>query len=203
MDKKKLLNYTTPVLLGVLMFASNFLNTKLFNFGDNSFAVWFVLSFLCFATGWYMLKTLGWRLGGKIIFAIIISVTFISVIMISMFMEYFSSSELLTENLILYSLRNITLGAMAFFGMSVSEILTLQRNLFVLEEKLKVFDEVAKDAKKEAELEIREAKVKAEKIINDAEATAKNTILKKERIEMELKEFIQAERELIKKYEEL
>jgi len=203
MDKKKLLNYATPVLLGVLMFASNFLNTKLFNFGDNSFAVWFVLSFLCFATGWYILKTLGWRLGGKVIFAIIISVTFISVIMISMFMEYFSSSELLTENLILYSLRNITLGAMAFFGMSVSEILTLQRNLFVLEEKLKVFDEVAKDAKKEAELEIREAKVKAEKIINDAEATAKNTILKKERIEMELKEFIQAERELIKKYEEL
>ena len=203
MDKKKLLNYATPVLLGVLMFASNFLNTKLFNFGDNSFAVWFVLSFLCFATGWYILKTLGWRLGGKVIFAIIISVTFISVIMISMFMEYFSSSELLTENLILYSLRNITLGAMAFFGMSVSEILTLQRNLFVLEEKLKVFDEVAKDAKKEAELEIREAKVKAEKIINDAEATAKNTILKKERIERELKEFIQAERELIKKYEEL
>jgi hypothetical protein len=203
MDKKKLLNYATPVLLGVLMFASNFLNTKLFNFGDNSFAVWFVLSLLCFATGWYILKTLGWRLGGKVIFAIIISVTFISVIMISMFMEYFSSSELLTENLILYSLRNITLGGMAFFGMSVSEIFTLQKNLFVLEEKLKIFDEVVKDAKKEAELDIREAKIKAEKIINDAEATAKNTILKKERIERELKEFIQSERELIKKYEEL
>jgi hypothetical protein len=118
-------------------------------------------------------------------------------------MEYFSSSELLTENLILYSLRNITLGAMAFFGMSIPEILVLQKNLFVLEEKVKVFEEVVKDAKKEAELELKEAKIQAAKIINDAESNAKNTLLKKERIESELKEFIQVERELIKKYEEL
>jgi hypothetical protein len=40
------------------------------------------------------------------------------------------------------------------------------------------------------------------KIINDAEAEAKNITLKKERIESELKEFIQAEKELIKKYED-
>ena len=44
---------------------------------------------------------------------------------------------------------------------------------------------------------------KSEKIIFDAEANAKNTLLKKERIESELKEFIQAEKELIKRYEEL
>ena len=59
------------------------------------------------------------------------------------------------------------------------------------------------DAKKEAELALKEARVKAEKLINDAELHAKNTILKKERIERELKEFIHTERELIKKYEEL
>jgi len=37
----------------------------------------------------------------------------------------------------------------------------------------------------------------------EAEAKSKNMILKKERIEKELQEFIQAEKELIKKYEEL
>ena len=52
------------------------------------------------------------------------------------------------------------------------------------------------------EIELREAKVKAEKLLNDAETSAKNTILKKERIEREIKEFIQTERELIKRYEE-
>jgi len=36
--------YSVPVLLGLLIFASDFLNTSLFNFGDRNFAVWFVLS---------------------------------------------------------------------------------------------------------------------------------------------------------------
>ncbi len=203
MEKKKLIYYSTPGLLGVLMFASNFLNTNLFKFGDNNFAVWFVLSVLCFACGWFINKTLGWRSGGKIVFSMIISVTIISVLMISFFRDYFAANELLTENLILYSLRDITLGAMAFFGMSVVEILTLQKEFLVLKEKFNVYENLAIDAKKEAELELREAKIHAQKIINDAELNAKNIFLKKERIEQELKEFIQAEKELIKRYEDI
>ncbi len=203
MPAKTLLNYFTPALLGVLMFSSNFLNTNFFKFGDNNFTVWFVLSLLCFACGWFIDKTLNWRTGGKVVFAMIVSVTIISVLMISFFRDYFAANELLTENLILYSLRDITLGAMAFFGMAVVEILTLQKELFVAREKLKTYEEVSIDTKKEAELEIREAKLKAQKIVADAELTAKNTILNKERIEKELKEFIQAEKELIKKYESI
>ena len=201
MEKKPVSHYLTPTLLMILIFASNFINTNLFKFGDNNFAVWFVLSFLCFACGWFINKTLGWRFGGKVVFAIIIATTIISVLMISFFRDYFAANELLIENLILYSLRNVTLGAMAIFGMSVVENLTLQRDLLILQERLKIFEGNFIDSKKEAELEIREAKLKAQKITNDADLYAKNTVLKKERIEKELKEFIQAEKELIKKYE--
>jgi len=203
MEKKPVSHYLTPTLLMILIFASNFINTNLFKFGDNNFAVWFVLSFLCFASGWFINKTLGWRFGGKVVFAIIIATTFISVLMISFFRDYFAANELLTENLILYSLRNVTLGAMAIFGMAVAENLALQKDILLLEEKLKIFEGNIADSKKEAELEIREAKLKAQKIINDADLYAKNTVLKKERIERELKEFIQAEKELIKKYEDV
>lgn len=203
MESKKLHYYFTPALLGILMFASNFMNTNLFKFGDNNFAVWFVISVICFACGWFINKTLGWRYGGKVVFAMIVAVTIISLLMISFFRDYFAANELLTENLILYSLRDITLGAMAFFGMAVVEVLSTQRDSLVLKEKLKTYEDLVKDAKKEAELEIREAKVTAQKIINDAELSAKNTFLKKERIEKELKEFIQAEKELIKKYENI
>lgn len=203
MEKKSIYNYITPALLGVLMFASNFLNTNLFNFGTNNFAVWFVLSFLCFSCGWYIDKSLGWHLGGKVVFAVIIAVTIVSVFLISYFREYFAANELLTENLILYSLRNISLGAMSIFGMAVVEVFTMQRDVIILNEKLNVYDKAIKDAKKEAELELKEAKLKAQKIIQDAEANAKNTFLKKERIAKELKEFIQTEKELIKKYEEI
>ncbi len=203
MEKKPAYHYLTPTLLMILIFASNFINTNLFKFGDNNFAVWFVLSFLCFASGWFINKTLGWHFGGKVVFAIIISTTIISVLMISFFRDYFAANELLIENLILYSLRNVMLGAMAIFGMSVAENLTLQKDILLLEEKLKIFKGNLADSKKEAELEIREAKLKAQKIINDADLYAKNTVLKKERIEKELKEFIQAEKELIKKYENI
>ena len=201
--KKFFASYIVPVLLGLLIFASDFLNTSLFNFGDRNFAVWFVLSILCFACGWYINRSLGWQLGGKVVFAVIVAVTIISVAIIIFFNEYFGTFELLTENLILFSLRNITLGAMGIFGMAIQEIVSGEKEALILREKVKVLEATAADSKKEAELLMREARLNADKIVNEAEATAKNITLKKERIEQELKEFIQTERELLKRYEEL
>jgi hypothetical protein len=201
--KRILVNYGAAVLLAVFLFFSNFLNTNLFDFGQLNFAVWFVLSIFSFSSGWFINRVLGWQHGGKIVFAIIIAITIVSLFIVIFFSEYFSASQLITENIILYSLRNIMLGAMGFFGMAVQEVLGSERESVVLKEKIKVYEQTMLDAKKEAELTLKEAKVKAEKLINDAELHAKNTILKKERIERELKEFIHTERELIKKYEEL
>jgi hypothetical protein len=201
--KKFFTKYSVPVLLGLLIFSSDFLNTSLFNFGDRNFAVWFVLSILCFACGWYINRSLGWQHGGKVVFAVVVAVTLISIAIIIFFNEYFGTFELLAENLILFSLRVIALGAMGIFGMAIHEILSGEKEALILREKVKVFEATAADSKKEAELLLREASLKAEKIINDTEAKAKNILLKKERIEQELKEFIQTERELLKRYEEL
>jgi hypothetical protein len=201
--QKILMDYGAAVLISVFMFASNFLNTNLFQFGEHNFSVWFILSILSFSCGWFINRNIGWHRGGKIIFAAVIAVTIISILMITFFNEYFSVSDLLTENLILYSLRNITLGSMGFFGMAIQEVIGSERETVLLKEKIKVYEQTMIDSKKEAQITLKEAQVNASKIINDAEAKAKNTILKKERIERELKEFIQVEKELIKKYEEL
>ena len=201
--KRVLVNYGAAVLLAAFLFISNFLNTNLFDFGQLNFAVWFVLSIFSFSCGWFINRVIGWQHGGKIVFAIIIAVTIVSLFIIIFFNEYFSAAELLTENIILYSLRNIMLGAMGFFGMALQEVLCSERESFIMKEKIKVYEQTMLDAKREAELTLKEAKVKAQKLVNDAELHAKNTILKKERIESELKEFIHTERELIKKYEEL
>ena len=201
--KKMLVNYGAAVLLAAFLFISNFLNTNLFDFGQLNFAVWFVLSIFSFSCGWFINRVLGWQHGGKIVFAIIIAVTIVSLFVIIFFNEYFAAAELLTENIILYSLRNITLGAMGFFGMALQEVLGSERESVILKEKIKVYEQTMLDAKREAEITLKEAKVKAQKLINDAELHAKNTILKKERIESELQEFIHTERELLKKYEEL
>lgn len=202
MFKRNIINYSTAILLGVLIFASDFLDTNIFNFDEKNFAVWFVLSIFCFASGWYINKTLGWHKGGKIVFSVIIAVTIVSIFMVTFFSGYFNANEILTENLILYSLRNITLGAMGFFGMAIQEVINNRNNTQILTGKVELLERESDISKKEAELIIKEANINAEKIINDAEAKAKNLILKKDRIEKELKEFIQTERELIKRYEE-
>jgi hypothetical protein len=137
------------------------------------------------------------------VFAVIVSVTIISIAVVVFFDQYFGTFELLTENLILFSLRNITLGAMGIFGMTTQEVVSGEKEALILREKVKVLEATASDSKKEAELLLKEAQLKAEKIVNEAEMNAKNTILKKERIEQELKEFIQTEKELIKRYENL
>ncbi len=199
---KNVIKYATAILLGVLIFASDFLDTDIFNFDEKNFAVWFVLSILCFASGWYINKTLGWHKGGKIVFSVIIAVTIVSIFMITFFSGYFNANEILTENLILYSLRNVTLGAMGFFGMAIQEVINNRRDTQILIEKVEFLERESDISKKEAKLIIKEANLNAEKIINNAEAKAKNLFLKKERIEKELKEFIQTERELIKRYEE-
>jgi len=113
MDKKKIY-YSTPGLLTVIIFASNFLSTDLFKAGYQNFSVWFVLSVFAFACGWLINKTLGYNHGGKIVFSVIVASAFVSILMISLFSEYFGLSALLVENMILYILRNITLGSMAF-----------------------------------------------------------------------------------------
>jgi hypothetical protein len=203
MELKNTYKFFTPVLLGVLMFSSNFLNTNIFKFGDNNFSVWFILSLLCFACGWFIDRTLNWIQGGKVVFATVVAATLISVVVVTFFKEYFTSGDMMTENLILYTLRNITLGAMGFFGMAIGEILHIEKDYAIIKQKLEMYEESIVDSRKEAELEIRAAKIKAQKIISEAESAAKNTMLKKERVENELKEFIETEKELIKKYEEL
>lgn len=199
---KKLVNYFTPALLSVIIFGSNFLNTGLFEIGFQNFTVWFCISLFAFATGWYINKTMGWQLGGKILFAVTIATTIFSVLLVSFFSGYFGFSELLTENLILYSLRNITLGAMGIFGMSVAELMRLQRVNESLELKNENLEGASDDAKREAELTIKEAKLNAEKIIFEAQKKSDQLLDQKNKLERNLKEFIQTERELLKKYEE-
>jgi hypothetical protein len=200
MIEKPKIYYLTAGLLAVLVFASNFLSTDLFKAGFQNFSVWFVLSMFSFACGWLINKTLGYNHGGKIVFAVIVASAFVSAIMISFFSGYFGLSDLLVETIILYILRNITLGAMAFFGMALSEVIILQKETA---HKTKENDsqKTVQSSQREVQLIIDEAKLKAEKMVYEAQQRVDDLIERKTQIERRLKEFIAAERELIQNYE--
>ncbi|MEW6004659.1 MAG: hypothetical protein AB1695_05015 [Stygiobacter sp.] len=201
MKEIKKIYYTTPALLAVLLIASNFLNADLFKAGFQNFSVWFVLSVFSFAVGWLTNKTLGYNYGGKLIFAIIVASSVFSIILVTLFREYFGLNDLLVESLILFILRNIALGSMAFFGMVVCELLLLQKELVKNSNKE---DEVKKtliNAQREAQIAIEEAKLKADKMLFEVQKNLNEMIERKNQVERRLKEFIQTERELLKQYE--
>jgi len=201
LKKNKIIYYLVPVLLGVILFASNFLSTDIFNNSTHGFTVWFILSIFAFACGWLIDRTLGWNHGGKIVFAVMVAMVFIGMFMIVLFSSYFGVNDLVTENLILYTLRNIMLGTMAFFGMALSEVIFLNKGHIEMEEK-EPESSPEEILNKETELIIKNAKFKAEKIIFEAEKQSQEIIDKKKRIIVQLKEFIHIERELIKNYED-
>jgi len=202
MIQRKPIYYATAGLLAIILFASNFLSTDLFKAGYQNFSVWFVLSVFSFACGWLMNKTLGYNHGGKVIFSVIVASVFISIILVSIFSEYFGLSELIVENMILYVLRNITLGSMALFGMAVSELIILQKEGDLSKNKLEEIKRLMNNAQREAKLIVEDARLKSEQMLYETQQTIDDMIERKNLIEIRLKEFISAEKDLIKKYEE-
>ncbi|MFA5805675.1 MAG: hypothetical protein WC879_13645 [Melioribacteraceae bacterium] len=201
MIEKKSIYYATPGLLAVIIFASNFLSTDLFKAGYQNFSVWFVLSVFSFACGWLINKTLSYNHGGKVVFAVIVASVFVSVILVSIFSEYFGLSNLLVENMILYVLRNIMLGAIAFFGMALSEVILLQKEGNRGKSKEDDAKKILIAAQREAQLIVEESKLKADKLLYHAQQSVDDIVERKTQIERRLKEFLSAEKELIKKYE--
>jgi len=198
--EKPKMYYSTAGILALLILASSFLNTDLFKAGFQNFSVWFVLSMFSFACGWLINKTLGYNHGGKIVFAVVVASSIVSIVMISYFNDFFGFSYLLVESMILYILRNITLGAMAFFGMALSEVIILQKEI-ARKPKENDSQKIAETGQREVQLVIDEAKFKADKMIYEAQQRIDDLIERKSQIERRLKEFIATERELIKNYE--
>jgi hypothetical protein len=201
MTNRKPIYYATAGLLAVIIFASNFLSTDLFKAGYQNFSVWFVLSIFSFACGWLMNKTLAYNHGGKVIFSVIVASVFISILLVSIFSEYFGLSELIVENMILYVLRNITLGSMALFGMVVCELLILQKESVGNKNKLEEIRRLMANTHHEAKLIIEDARLKSEQMLYETQQTIDDMIERKNLIEIRLKELISTEKELIKKYE--
>ncbi len=201
MTNRKPIYYATAGLLAVIIFASNFLSTDLFKAGYQNFSVWFVLSIFSFACGWLMNKTLAYNHGGKVIFSVIVGSVFISILLVSIFSEYFGLSELIVENMILYVLRNITLGSMALFGMVVCELLILQKESVGSKNKLEEIRRLMANTHHEAKLIIEDARLKSEQMLYETQQTIDDMIERKNLIEIRLKELISTEKELIKKYE--
>ena len=197
--KKK---YFIPLfILTLVMFGSDFLSTNLFCQETVNFAVWFVLSIFAFSSGWIIAKTAGWENGGKLIFTAIAATTLVTMFFVTFFDKYFHINGTLAENIILFALRNVALGATGIFGLAIAEVFNLQNELKAIKNKNESDNEKNDEAQKKANLIISRAKLEAEKIIFEAEKKNRELIEKREQAENSLKEFINMEKDLIEKYD--
>ena len=139
-----------------------------------------------------------WEVGVKVISIVTLVSVIVSLVIVSLFKNSFDIDNSLIDNFIHYSLRVFVLGMFSVFGLSIAETIKLKKVIVENED-----DEYYEDSpkKSESELVIKEAKLKAEKIIFEAEKEAQNINDRKTQIEIQLRELIQTEREVIRNYE--
>ncbi len=198
MNEIKKTYFVFPIALSFILIISNLLNTNLFVNSDYTFTVWFVLLLASFTIGWLMAKGFKWSKGLKSIFISITLSIVISLILVAVFRNNFSTHSSLLGNLVLYSLRVLVLGSSAIFGLSVS---VNGKDKNVVENNMPMDTTQEVDILQKEEYFIKEAKLKAEKILFEAKKEAQQIKDSKAQMERELRELIHTEREVIRSYE--
>lgn len=194
MKTTKIIYYVLPLFLLFLILTSTLLNTNFFVNENYTFLVWFIIMFAAFASGRFMSHAFSRYSGAKTIIIVTAIATIFNIGVVATFSEKFSVHSTLIGNLVLYGLRATVLGFSAFFGLIFTEDDEIIEETELNEDSHEV-------SKGESDLVIREAKLKAQKIIFEAQKKAKKIQENKKKIEVELRELIHTEREVIRNYE--
>lgn len=200
MKEIKNIFFVYPISLTFLLLLSNLLSANIFVNSDFTFLVWFVLMLVGFFIGWFINSSFKWLLGIKVVFISIISAILLSFIIIFLFRSSFSINNSLIGNIVLFSIRIFVLGSISIFGISFSENLKNRQQNDNLD---KTDENITKSELENADLLIREAKLKADKLLFDAEKEYNAIKERKMQIEIQLRELIHTEREVIRNYENI
>jgi len=187
-----------PFSLLVVLSMSVALSGNLFVNTEYTFSIWFILFSISFFLGWIMHGGFQWKSGIKIISITTVIAVLLSLIAVALFRDVFEMNNSLVGNVVLYSLRVTLLGLGSLFGLSIAENMKNQK---LIEESKVVKDVPEYDASQKAEFYIKEAKLKAEKIVFEAEKEAEKMKERKQQVELQLRELIHTEREVIRRYE--
>lgn len=200
MKEIKNILFVYPISLTFLLLLSNLLSANIFVNSDFTFLVWFVLMIVAFFIGWFINSSFKWLLGIKVVFISIISAILLSFIIIFLFRSSFSINNSLIGNIVLFSIRIFVLGSISIFGISFSENLKNRQQNDNLD---KPEEYIPTNNIENADLLIREAKLKAEQILFNAEKEINQIKERKMQIEIQLRELIHTEREVIRNYENI
>jgi len=196
-----LLVFVTLTFLVIMILSTLFIDKNFLGIGDLNFLAWFSINLFSFICGWVLNKITNWKNSTRLCFVAILASLIIALGIVIYFKDFFNIQRALVENLVAIGFQIVFVGLMSLFGVTTSEVFRLQKELIEMLIRKESYEKLILDAKKEASLEIREAKLKAEQIIRDAEWRERIAREKKQQIEKQLREFIEIEKQLIAKYE--
>ena len=198
MNPIKKLYLLFPLFLAFLLLLSNLLSAKLFQSSNHHFTFWVVFLLFSFGSGWIMNSGYKWENGIKAISVVTFASIIVSLLLVTLMRSSFDLNSSIIDNFVHYSLRVFSIGSFSIFGFSIAEIIKLKRTT---SKNSDIEDPDISPKSNESDLVIKEAKLKAEKIIFEAEKEAQSINERKTQVEIQLRELIQTEREVIRNYE--
>lgn len=187
-----------PLVLLIILVMSVSLSNNLFIDQKFTFAIWFILLLATFTLGWLMHSGFKWKNGIKIILITTVIAVIIGLTIVMLFSGSFEKSSSFLGNIVSYALRIVTLGLSGIFGLSIAENV---KNEKFASQSIGEQSQPENDIVDKTEYYIKEAKLKAEKIVFDAEKDIQQIQERKKQIEIQLRELIHTEREVIRSYE--
>lgn len=187
-----------PLVLLIILVMSVSLSNNLFIDQKFTFAIWFILLLATFTLGWLMHSGFKWKNGIKIILITTVIAVIIGLTIVMLFSGSFEKSSSFLGNIVSYALRIVTLGLSGIFGLSIAENV---KNEKIASQSIGEQSQPENDIVDKTEYYIKEAKLKAEKIVFDAEKNIQQIQERKKQIEIQLRELIHTEREVIRSYE--
>lgn len=195
--------YWIPVFFYTLIiFISNFAETKFLIFTAEGFGYWFVI--FLFSTCLGFIVSYLFRLKRSLWIAIIsfLSISSISSLITLITPSLFNLEKSGLESIVKQNLKILLSSVFGVFGILIWQSTYLAKELVRSEEKVKFYEKNVLDAKREAEILKKEAEVKANEIIFEAKKKVQQLEKLKRDLELKLREFLQIELSVLDKHEE-
>ncbi len=200
--KKPFYYWFAVFFYAAVIFFSNFGETQIVNFYPYGFGFWFVVMFFAICLGLIISYLFGLRESLWIVLITFLGISVVSALIVVIKPNYLKVENAALANLVLQILKIGLSSVFGLLGVLIWQNIFLSKELLRAEEKIKFFERNVLDAKREAEILIKEAEVKANEIIFDAKKKVQELEKLKRDLEIKIREFLQIELAVLDKHEE-
>lgn len=200
--KKPFYYWFAVFFYAAVIFFSNFGGTQIVNFYPYGFGYWFVVMFFAACLGFIVSYLFGLRESLWIVLITFLGISVITTLLVIIKPVYLKLDTASLANVVLQILKIGLSSVFGLLGILIWQNIFLSKELVRSEEKIKFYERNVLDAKKEAEVLIKEAEVKANEIIFDAKKKVQELEKLKRDLELKIREFLQTELAVLDKHEE-